>query len=59
MTVAVLVTDPRLFVAVRVYVVVWVGETVIDERLETSPTPLSIVRVGAGFPVVAHDRVAD
>jgi hypothetical protein len=42
-TVAVAVTDPVLLVAVRVYVVVVVGETVLLPLAFTAPTLWSIV----------------
>jgi hypothetical protein len=41
-TVALAVTEPEALVAVKVYAVVTVGETVLEARLVTSPTELSM-----------------
>jgi hypothetical protein len=51
--------EPSVFVALRVYVVVWLGETVREARPVTSPTPLSMVKVGAGLPETDQDRAVD
>ena len=42
-TVATAVTEPELFEAVRVYVVVWAGKAEMLDRLVTLPTPLSML----------------
>jgi hypothetical protein len=55
-TVAVLVTEPSALVAVKVYVVVAVGETVVEVPV-TAPTPLLIDKLVA--PVTVQDRVLD
>ena len=51
--------EPSVFVALRVYVVVWLGETVLEARPVTSPTPLSMAKVGAGVPETDQDRAVD
>jgi hypothetical protein len=40
-------------------VVVWDGLTALEVRPLTSPTPLSMVSVGAGLPVTDHDSVEE
>jgi len=51
------VVVPLLFDAVRTYIVVVEGETDIELRLLTSPTPLSIDKVGLGMPNALHDNI--
>ena len=55
-TVAVAVAVPALFVAVSLYVVVTVGLTAFEVPV-TAPTPLSMLKAGAGFPVTVQERV--
>jgi hypothetical protein len=56
-SIAVAVAEPALLVAVRVYVVVEVGETVGVLFKEGEPTPLSMEIEVA--PLIFHCRVAD
>jgi hypothetical protein len=51
--------EPAELVAVTVYVVVRLGATSLEARPVTSPTPLSMDTVGAGYPETDHDRVVD
>ncbi len=48
---------PALLAAVRMYAVVWVGETDLEARCETSPTPLSMLTVLA--PEMLQENMAD
>ena len=51
------VAAPALLAAVRMYAVVWVGETDLEARCETSPTPLSMLTVLA--PEMLQENMAD
>jgi hypothetical protein len=55
-TVACAVALPALLEALNVYVVVLLGDTT-NEVPVTAPTPLSIKRLGAGFPETVHESV--
>ena len=57
-TVTCAVVVPTPFEAVRVYVVVAVGETLMDV-LEMIPMPLSSVTSGLGIPVTFHDKTVE
>ena len=48
---------PALLAAVRMYAVVWAGETDFVARCETSPTPLSMLTVLA--PEMLQENMAD
>lgn len=57
-TVVFAVTVPEAFFAVRVYVVVCVGDTETDEPVVV-PTPLFTLVVGSGVPPTSQERTED
>ena len=57
--VTVFVDLPEMFDAVKVYVVFFVGATVVDVKPKTEPTPLSTESNVAIPPDNLHDRVTD
>lgn len=53
------VTEPEMFTAVMVYVVVAIGFTVIFVLPKTLPTPLSMLKVVGAPPDKVQDKVAE